>query len=55
MKRHKLFCVNVIFCSLSEKDIDCGISLLQIYRHILRDNTRVMTRNEISFSGRYLN
>jgi len=54
MKRHKLFCVNVIFCALSGKDIDCDISLLQIYRHILHNNTRVMKRNKIGFSGRYL-
>lgn len=54
MKRHKLFCVNVVFCTLSEKDIDCDIILLQIYRYILHDNTRVMTRNKICFSGRYL-
>jgi len=28
MKRHKLFCVNFIFCTLSEKHIECGIQSL---------------------------
>jgi hypothetical protein len=50
LKRYKLFCVNMIFCTLLEKYIDCGISLLQIYRHILHDSTRVMTRNKICFN-----
>jgi len=43
------------FCALSQKDTDCGVCLLQICRHILHGNTRVMTRNKICFSGPYLN